>query len=212
MRPQALNTPAFESGKDTCVLVVEDESRLRDLLLSAIPDMGFRTQAAPNAESALAAMEDHAYDIILLDLNLPGMQGLEFFTTLRQRWPRTQVIILTGYGDLEAAKEAIRLEVADFLSKPASLGDIERSLERARRRMTGASVERARLPEPPPLTPPPVTGDEPRELRDIERRHILAALERNHGNRAATAAELGISVRKLYYKLAEYEARGLPPS
>jgi DNA-binding NtrC family response regulator len=187
--------------------VVEDEDRLRDLLLGTIPDMGFRAKAAATGEQALRAMERHACDIVLLDLNLPGMQGLEFFARLRERWPDTQVIILTGCGDLEAARQSIRLEVVDFLTKPASLGEIEQSLERARRRLPEPSTPPGSESHTASPRPPSEDEAEPLELSEIERRHILAALERNHGNRAAAASELGISVRKLYYKLAEYDRR-----
>src|SRR5256885_1396130 len=97
------------------VLIVEDEPRLRDLLSRALPGMGFTASAARNAEEASRTMEANAADIVLLDLNLPGMSGMDFFRRLRERWPATQVIILTGFGDLEAARDAIRLDVVDFL-------------------------------------------------------------------------------------------------
>ncbi|HMQ14968.1 MAG TPA: response regulator [Phycisphaerae bacterium] len=199
----------LEHAREVRVLVVEDERRLRELLLKAIPDMGFRTKATASAEAALEAMEDQVHDIVLLDLNLPGMQGMDFFGQLRERWTNTQVVILTGYGDLEAARQAIRLDVADFLTKPASLGEIERSLERARRRLRGDSSEPMSENDRSATASMPEPDAEVRPLKEVERQLILAALDRHHGNRAAAAAELGISVRKLYYRLAEYERQPL---
>jgi len=199
--------------KKCSVLVVEDETRLREMLLKAIPDMGFPVKGTRTAEDALRIMEQEQCEIIILDLNLPCMDGLEFCEVVHQRWPQTRVIILTGFGDLAAAQKAIRLEVVDFLTKPASLGDIEASLERARRnRQQQASAELDATPE---LEPEP-EGEEPdptgrATLEDIEREHILAALDRNRGNRAATAAELGISVRTLSYRLAEFQRQGYLP-
>lgn len=187
------------------VLIVEDENRLRELLRSAIPDMGFRASEAAGSEEALRIMEQQAHQIVVLDLNLPGMNGLDFFQVLHDRWPDTAVIILTGYGDLEAAQKAIRLEVVDFLTKPASLGELEASLERARQRIV---ARRSTEPAFDSISAPPHDPATAASLRDLERIHILATLERHHGNRVAAAAELGISVRKLYYRLSEYQLQG----
>jgi DNA-binding NtrC family response regulator len=202
------------------VLVVEDEPRLRDLLLHAIPDMGFEALGARTAEEGLRFMEADPRGLIILDLNLPGMSGMEFFEVVRQKWPQTQVVVLTGFGDLSAAKQAIHLDVVDFLTKPCHLGDLERALDRARRRLAPPDA----APVLPPLGPEDAADEDVpadqaaltaegaaaqvRKLDDIEREHILAALERNVGNRTATATELGISLRTLYYRLDEYRKKG----
>ena len=125
--------------------------------------------------------------------------------------PNTQVIILTGFGDLESARKAIRLDVVDFLTKPCMLGDLEVALDRALER-----VQQAQHKHPDKPAVAVVSQDAPaseassaKTLQDHECNLILAALERNNGNRTATAAELGISVRTLYYRLTEYERKGL---
>jgi len=211
-------TPSSDFEDDTSprVLIVEDEPRLREMLLHALPDMGFTGSGAKSGEEGLKVMEQRPHQIIVLDLNLPGMSGLEFFAQVRERWPSTQVVILTGYGDLETAKKAIQLDVADFLTKPTPLGDLEAALERARRRFREPPKAKPALDrieeaeeDVEPIAPPP--GAEERgaaTLREIERDHILAALRRNNGNRNATAEELGISVRTLYYRLNEYQKEG----
>jgi len=196
----------------TSVLVVEDEPRLRELLVSGIREIGFLATAVRSGEDAVKLMEIEPHDIALLDLNLPAMDGLECFEHLRDRWPDTVVIILTAFGTLEAAQRAIRLGVVDFLTKPASLGDIERTLHRAWRlcvsRVDSADADPASTPSEESAPPDSVTNtdtvDSRSTLREVERQHILAVLKRHHGNRAAAAAELGISVRTLYYRLAEY--------
>jgi len=195
--------------KRCSVLVVEDETRLREMLLKAIPDMGFPVKGTRTAEDALRIMEQDPYEIVILDLNLPCMSGLEFCEAVHSRWPRTRVIILTGFGDLSTAQKAIRLQVVDFLTKPASLGDIEASLERARRnwQQQAAAELESLVVEPEPDGEEP-DGEVRATLEDVEREHILAALDRNKGNRAATATELGISVRTLYYRLAEFQRQG----
>jgi len=185
------------------VLVVEDEPRLRDVLLRAIPDMGFEVAAVARGEDALAVFRDTPPDIVMLDLNLPDMEGLELFERAGKSWPTTQFVILTGFGTVQAARKAIRLDVVDFLTKPASLNEIDMALDRARRRCMGARE----LPEDAPQ-PKGSESAHVETLHDVERAKILEVLQRHDGNRAATAQELGISLRKLYYRLAEYHRRG----
>jgi two-component system response regulator RegA len=194
------------------VLVVEDEARLRDMLVRAVNEMGFDASGAASAEAALRHVADKpAPDIAVLDLNLPGMGGMELFGRLRQQHPATQVIILTGFGDLEAAQQAIRFDAVDFLTKPCALGELEVSLDRARTRVTrpAAAPEGGEAAGAKPSAPAPPDSSDANSLEAVERVHILAVLEKNHGNRAATAAELGISLRKLYYRLEQYQQQGL---
>src|SRR6476646_6157176 len=85
------------------VLLVEDELRLREMLTRAVREMDFEITSAPSAEAALRLLENHSFDIAIVDLNLPGMHGLTLLETAHQRWPSLQSIILTGFGDLDAA-------------------------------------------------------------------------------------------------------------
>jgi DNA-binding NtrC family response regulator len=193
------------------VLVVEDEPRLRELLLEVLPGMGYPASAARSGEEALRVMQSDPHDLIILDLQLPGMGGMECFERIRQHWPGTQVIILTGFGDLKAARQAIHLDVVDFLSKPSHLKDIEQALERARRRLHAAEREaggrKDAIAEAPPSSALPAKTDAV-TLWETERQQILAALKRTCGNRTAAAQELGISRRTLHYRLREYRRLG----
>jgi DNA-binding NtrC family response regulator len=170
--------------------------------------MDFEISAVPSAEQAVRILENHSFDIAIVDLNLPGMNGLEFLEMAHQRWPSLQSIILTGFGDLDAARKAIRIDAVDFLTKPCPLGELELALGRAR----------ARLLQQMPVEPLAMPTDDDEEslavqpgasLEQIERQHILVTLQRNNGNRTQTAAELGISLRKLYYRLGQYQKDGL---
>lgn len=219
--------PGFPPAEGRQILLVEDELRLREMLTRAIQEMGFSPTAVPQAESALRLLEqrnergernERGFDILIVDLNLPGMGGLELLEQTRTRWPNVQAIILTGFGDLEAAKQAIRLDVVDFLSKPCPLGELEVALDRARnRRLRAAGVDPAAAATPRDRDPahaaaevsPPSSSPAAPSLEELEQRHILAVLEKNNGNRTATAAELGISLRKLYYRLGQYQQQGL---
>ena len=114
-----------EQTRQQRVLVVEDEMRLRKGLLRAIPAMGFVPLEAGSAEEAIKVMERDACEVILLDLRLPGMGGMDFFEIVRKRWPETQVIITTGFGNLDTAQKAIHLDAVEFLTKPCALHDLE---------------------------------------------------------------------------------------
>ena len=195
---------------DPHVLIVEDEQRMRDLLLRSLTNWGFEASAARSAEEAMRTVEQSPPDIVLLDLNLPGMDGLQFFQALKQKQPEVQGIVLTGFASIEAAKQAVHMDMVEFLTKPCHLGEVEQALDRAMRRIA---------PPDPPIIPDPSFAEggdfEPREddgsprtLEEVEREHILSTLARQGGNRTATATELGISRRTLYYKLTEYQKQG----
>lgn len=196
---------------DPHVLIVEDEQRMRDLLLRSLTNWGFEASAARSAEEAMRTVDQTPPDIVLLDLNLPGMNGMEFFQSLRQKQPEVQGIVLTGFANIEAAKQAVHMDMVEFLTKPCHLGEVEQALDRAMRRIA---------PPEPPIIPDPTFAEggdtirtveddgSPRTLEEVEREHILSTLDRHGGNRTATAVELGISRRTLYYKLTEYQKQG----
>jgi DNA-binding NtrC family response regulator len=187
------------------VLVVEDEQRLRDLLSETLPDMGYAATAVRSGEEALRVMQSAPHDVLLLDLHLPVMDGMELFEQVRQRWPATQVIVMTGYGDLETARRAIHLDVVEFLTKPSPLSEIEKALERARQRLHGADRRQIAEPDPPAAPVNSVT------MWEAQRRQILEALQRTAGNRTAAAEELGISRRTLHYRINAYRQQGCWP-
>lgn len=190
---------------DLHVLIVDDEPRLRDLLGAAVRKWGFTAEAARSGEEALRLADRREPDVLILDLNLPGLGGLECLSRLRISGCDAAAIVLTGFGDLDAARRAFTLDVVEFLSKPCPLGDLEKALDRARRRSDRPSAQ-------PDSVAPDVTVATPPEsavrLDEIERQHILQALTRNGGNRTVTAVELGISRRTLQYRLSEYQRHG----
>lgn len=188
------------------VLIVEDESVQRVMLTKSLPDMGYTCETAASGEEALRRLAEKPYTIVMLDLNLPGIQGMDLFDKIRENWPQSSVIILTGYGDFDSAKQAIRMDVVDFLTKPCPLGEIERALDHAYRRYLITNAEPSKL-LPRPAEPIPIDSPEDREdlnLQLIERDTIIEALKRAEGNRNLAAKKLGISVRTLYYRLSQY--------
>jgi DNA-binding NtrC family response regulator len=196
--------PARPQGR---VMVIEDEPRMRDLLVRAMVQWGFVVSAARSGEEAIRLAHTDPPEIVVLDLNLPGIGGLECFQKLRETLPKLQGIVLTGFASVESARAAVHLDVVEFLTKPCHLGELEQALDRAMRRLTPTErlVPAAQTAASSGGASP---GDEGVTLDEIERQHILATLERNNGNRTATATELGISRRTLYYKLEEYQKLG----
>ena len=195
------------------VLIVEGQARSRDFFHRAVRDMSFVPTSVASAEVALKRLMQYEFDIIVFGVELPGMSGLEMLENLRREGSDIQAIVISNSGDLETARRAIHLDVVDYLTKPCTMGNLERALERARSRcrrgnlpdLSAASQPEIRVPQTASST------DAPRSLEELEQQHILAVLNKNGGKRNATAAELGISLRKLYYRLGQYQKRGLLP-
>jgi DNA-binding NtrC family response regulator len=200
--------PKVDPKTDPRVLIVDDEPRMRELLSRAVGGWGFDVTTAKSGEEALRLAAEHPPHIALLVLDLPGIGGLETFKKLRDRQPELQGIVLTGFGSLDAARQAIHLDVVEFLTKPAPLGDLEHALDRAIRRLAPMTPTPPIIPNLLHDAPDPEEFEPGQTLAEVERRHILETLSRNNGNRTATATELGISRRTLYYKLADDQYDG----
>jgi len=112
------------------VLIVDDDETIRDTLYELLSE-NYLCQTAETAEKAFARMEAEDYDVVLTDISLPGLSGLELLGQIRQRFPTTPVIIISGIGDQEHAQGLIRLGAFDFLLKPFSLEAVEKSVKRA---------------------------------------------------------------------------------
>lgn len=194
--------PSMRDPASVHLLIVEDEPRLRDLLLKVTVGWSFTASAARSAEEAWRMVRDGQVDLLLLDLHLPGENGMDFLQRMRDAQITAPAIVLTGYGDLESARRAIHLDVVDFLSKPCRLGELEVALDRARRKLGYRKPASPVAPEENEESGGLVT------LEDVERRHILEVLKCKHGNRTTTAIELGISRRTLQYRLQTYQQQG----
>ena len=111
------------------ILVVEDEEKLRRVVELQLKAAGYEVEQAGTAEDALK-LADHA-DVILSDLRLPGQSGLELLQTLRSQDSRTPVIVMTAFGSIETAVEAMKAGAVDFLPKPFSLDHLMTVIEKA---------------------------------------------------------------------------------
>jgi DNA-binding NtrC family response regulator len=114
------------------VLLVDDETELTSVLAERMTSRGLSVDAAASGPEALAKIEEADYDAILLDLAMPGMDGIETLERLLARKPELQVIFLTGQGTLEKGVEAVKLGAKDFLEKPASLDKLIEKIRAAK--------------------------------------------------------------------------------
>lgn len=100
------------------ILIVDDEDRLRLSLSLILQKEDYHVETAANAEEALDYLQDHEYDLMFLDLNLPGISGIDLLGKAHRQFPHMPVLILTAHAALESAIQAVRLGARDYLLKP----------------------------------------------------------------------------------------------
>jgi len=126
------------------VLIVDDEKNIRVTLSMALENLNLPMDTAVNGEEALKKLEEKPYAFILLDLRMPGMSGLEVLKRIVEIRPEAKVIIITAYGTIEAAVEAMKLGAVDFLQKPFNPDDVR---EMASRILSQKTKDRQRSQE-----------------------------------------------------------------
>jgi len=102
------------------LLVVDDEESIRRLCMTVGEALGFVCLQAENGEAAMALLEEQPVHMILTDLVMPHMSGLEFLERIKKMMPRTEVAVMTGHGSVETAVQAMKLGAYDYISKPFS--------------------------------------------------------------------------------------------
>src|SRR5262245_53139464 len=103
------------------ILVVDDEAGVRSSLSGILGDEGYAVNAVDSGEAALQAVEARRDDLLLLDVWLPGMDGLETLSRIRTLDPELPVVVISGHGSIETAVKAVRMGARDFVEKPLSL-------------------------------------------------------------------------------------------
>jgi DNA-binding NtrC family response regulator len=132
------------------VLLVDDDDAFRTVLSSELTRMHFQVTTAATAGEALRQVVEDEPDVVLLDLRLPDVDGLETLRRIRQATPATDVIMLTGHGSLDEAVESIRIGAFDYVTKPCPLDELDmrirRALERQALRKRTSLLERGLIP------------------------------------------------------------------
>jgi len=106
------------------ILIVDDDEVVRRSYLRSLERIPCNVEAAGDGEEALQTMEQNPVDVVLLDLRMPGQDGLSVLRTIKQKWPESEVVIITGYPTVASAKEALRLGAFDYVAKPVAPQDV----------------------------------------------------------------------------------------
>jgi len=112
------------------ILVVDDDDVIRDTLCELL-SLQYSCQTADTAEEALAKLEAQSFDVVLTDISMPGLSGMELLSRILKLYPGTPVIVISGLSDQEQAQSLISLGAADYLLKPFRLEVVEESVRRA---------------------------------------------------------------------------------
>ncbi len=115
----------------SAILIVDDKTNVRNTIAAALNDIGFTATACGSGAEALELLSHHSFDVVITDLKMPEMNGMELLKIIKDRYPTIEVIMLTGYGTIEEAVEAMRLGAIDFVSKPAIIDELELKIQRA---------------------------------------------------------------------------------
>ena len=169
------------------LLLVHDASVFRERLARAFISRGFEVQTAANYDEAVARAADDSPELAVVDLRMPGHSGLELVRELKKIDEQTKVVVLTGYGSIATAVEAMRIGAANYLAKPADADDILAAFEHA---------------DAPVLEP--TSGYKAPSLARAEWEHINRVLNDTGGNISEAARRLGIHRRSLQRKLQKF--------
>jgi DNA-binding NtrC family response regulator len=118
------------------VLVVDDEKNIRLTFSETLAQMGFDTRTASDGPGALVKLQDAEFALALLDLRMPGMNGIEVLRRIREGHPKVRVIIITAHGTIESAVEAMKLGAVDFIQKPCTPEEIRALVGKVMKRET----------------------------------------------------------------------------
>jgi len=116
------------------ILVIDDEPDVRDVMVISLEDAGYQTLSAPDGETGLALLASHGPQILITDIKMPGMNGLEVLKKARLIRPETQVIVTTGFADIKKAVTALQHNASDFITKPVDDTTLHLALKRAMER------------------------------------------------------------------------------
>jgi DNA-binding NtrC family response regulator len=126
------------------ILVVDDDETVRWSYLRSLEGTSCQVAAARDGEEALQTMEKNPFDVVLLDMRMPGQDGLSVLRTIKQKWPDSEVVIITGYPTVDSAKQAVQLGAYDYVAKPVGPQDVINVTDRA---MTRKQWALRRLPD-----------------------------------------------------------------
>jgi signal transduction histidine kinase/FixJ family two-component response regulator len=132
---QEAEDPIMKPGGTEKLLLVDDEEGIRNVLGISLADMGYQVLTAENAESAMELFRQAEPPIVLTDIKMPGMDGIELLRKLKSENPDTEVILITGHGDMDLAIRSLKYEATDFITKPIEDRELASALRKADERI-----------------------------------------------------------------------------
>jgi len=174
------------------ILLVDDDERLRSRMARAFEERGYEAQQAEGYDGAITIAEVESTEYAVVDLRMPGKSGLEVVRALHQIDVATKIVVLTGYGSIATALEAVRLGATHYLTKPADVDEVIASFDRGGAQAMGEARSTERET---PQTP---------SLARVEWEHIQRVLTDCGGNITKAAEKLGIHRRSLQRKLSKF--------
>ena len=170
------------------ILLVDDEDFFRDRLKRAFVNRGFVVYEAANYDEAIVEIEENSPDMAVVDLRMPGKSGLDVLRQAKKIHPDISIVMLTGYGSIATATEAIKIGATSYLPKPADVDEILRAFSEDEEDQSQGSN----------------TDFETPSLARAEWEHINRVLADCNGNISVTAKKLGLHRRTLQRKLYKY--------
>lgn len=174
------------------VLLVDDDERLRSRMARAFESRGYETYQANGFDEAMAVADGESTEFAVVDLRMPGKSGLDLVKELHRVDESTRIVVLTGYGSIATALEAVRLGATHYLTKPADVDEVI------------AAFDRGALEQEPTAASPGNEAAETPTLARVEWEHIQRVLTDCDGNITKAAERLGIHRRSLQRKLAKF--------
>jgi len=123
-------TRKVEKKLPCCILLVDDEANVRTVFSDVLKRAGYRVKAVENGHKAVKEVEEKTYNLALVDLRMPKMDGIEVLENIKKKKPEIPVIIYTGYGSVTTAVEAMRKGASDYLNKPFSPEELKLAIKK----------------------------------------------------------------------------------
>ncbi len=125
----------MDNNNQLSILILDDEPIVSKRLKPSLEKKGYRVETYTNSGTALKRVRDQKFDIVITDLKMEGVDGMEFLTEVKKLWPDTEVIVITGFATMDTAKESFQKGIFDFLAKPFKLSEINEVIERAKEKI-----------------------------------------------------------------------------
>ncbi len=128
----------MNNEKKTTILVLDDEAIVIKRLKSALEKAGYEVESFSRSADASKRITERDFDIVITDLKMEGLDGMQFLSQVKDRSPATEVIVITGFATMDTAKESFQKGVFDFLAKPFKLGEILETVKKAEKKIREA--------------------------------------------------------------------------